>query len=89
MTSRGSRWRATLSVLLCLLPALHAFKCTFQDATCAALGDASAYYVAQGPSSYPKWCAAAANNATDYCTFESVYCTNGLVTLWCVAGFRV
>jgi hypothetical protein len=84
MASR-SCWRATLSILVCLLPSLHAFKCTFQDSTCAALGEASAYYVAQGPGYNPRWCAAAAGNATDYCSFEYVTCTFGLVTGWCVA----
>jgi hypothetical protein len=64
-----------------VLPSLDAFKCTFQDATCAALGDASAYYVAQG---YSSWSAAAADIATDYCTFNYVGCTSGLVTSWCV-----
>jgi hypothetical protein len=55
---------------------------TYARRTCAALGDASAYYVAQG---YSSWSAAAAGTATDYCTFWNVGCISGLVTWWCVA----
>jgi len=84
---------AAAAASLLLRPAGAAFTCTRSGFACAALGDL--YAATNGPGwrylpsasgvSVPPsaWAAAAAGNATDYCTFEGAACdtTSTLVSL--------
>ena len=75
-------WRASLLVV-CLAVFSHgaaAFTCTTPGTVCNALGD---FYSATNGAAWRStygWVTAAGDDAFDYCQFQGVTCTNGVVT---------